>query len=215
MLHNVECFKHLPDEERAEVEACAVVHNYPKDRVIVNKGDEANALYVLIEGELAVYLADAEEGREIILNTLKPGDYFGELGLLGEEQRTASVKALSPAKVASIDRAALLEFIAERPGFALDMIRNLVKRVTALSESVGDLALLDVYRRVVKLLQSAAQPDASGQAVTGRLTQQDIADRVGASREMVSRILNELRKGNYVSIERKRVTLKRKLPERW
>jgi CRP/FNR family cyclic AMP-dependent transcriptional regulator len=215
MLQNVECFKHLSAEELAEVEACAVLHSYPKDRVIVNKGDEANALYVLIEGELAVYLTDDEEGRGIVLNTLQPGDYFGELGLLGEEHRTASVKSLSQAKVASIERAAFLEFIAERPEFALDIIRNLVKRVSALSESVGDLALLDVYRRVVKLLQAAAQPDASGDAVTGRLTQQDIADRVGASREMVSRILNELRKGDYVSIERKRVTLKRKLPERW
>lgn len=215
MLENVECFKHLSDAERAEVEACAVLRNYPKDRIIVNKGDEANALYVLIEGELAVFLADEDDEREIILNTLGPGDYFGELGLLGEEQRTASVKTLSPAKIACIEREAFLAFVAARPEFALDMIRNLVKRVTALSESVGDLALLDVYRRVVKLLQSAAQPDASGQSVTGRLTQQDIADRVGASREMVSRILNELRKGDYVSIERKRVTLKRKLPERW
>lgn len=215
MLQNVECFKHLSEDERAQVEACAVLRSYPKDRVIVNKGDEANALYVLLEGELAVYLADDEEGREIILNTLKPGDYFGELALLGEAQRTASVKALSAAKVASVGRAAFLDFLAERPAFALDIIRNLVKRVIALSESVGDLALLDVYRRVVKLLQSAAQPDASGQVVTGRLTQQDIADRVGASREMVSRILNELRKGDYVSIERKRVTLKRKLPDRW
>jgi CRP/FNR family cyclic AMP-dependent transcriptional regulator len=122
---------------------------------------------------------------------------------------------LEPTTCAFVTGANLREFIATHPDFALHLIRNLILRVRTLTDSVKSLALDDVYGRVVGLLQKLAVPEGGHRAVPQRLTQQDIADRVGASREMVSRIFKELTVGGYLSVQAGRIVLLKNPPAAW
>ena len=114
-----------------------------------------------------------------------------------------------------VSGARLREFIAAHPDFALHLIHNLIGRVRALTGSVKNLALEDVYSRVVLLLQQLAVAEGDHQVVQHKLTQQDIAERVGSSREMVSRIFKELTLGGYIDLQAGRITLLKKPPARW
>ena len=168
----------------------------PRGTVVVREGDVADRLYLVREGRLRVYTGDGE-GREVELTVLGPGRYFGEL-MLGSGLRTASVRALT----------------ASRPDVAFHVIQTLVARVRALTDDVRRLALMDVYERVVVLLTQAAI-EADGMRVAPFMSQQAIAERVGASRSMVNRIMNDLIAGEYLEVTRDRIVLRRALPRRW
>jgi CRP/FNR family cyclic AMP-dependent transcriptional regulator len=213
MLERVPLFASLPAADVASVESHSAVRSYRKNTVVVQRGDESASLYVLVEGHARVFLAD-DHGREVTLNTLGPGDYFGELALLGETARTASVITTEDCRCMVISRAEFLDCLAGQPRIALALIRGLVERVGSLTEQVSKLALRDVYGRVRDTLVEQAREEG-GVLVTPRLTHNDIAQMVGSSREMVSRVLKDLREGGYVSVNDKRIVLHKKLPERW
>jgi CRP/FNR family transcriptional regulator, cyclic AMP receptor protein len=196
-----------------EIAAGGPTRRFPAQTVLIHEGDAADTLFILLAGRVKVYVAN-ENGREIVLRTHGPGDYFGELALDGG-RRSASVVTLEPSTCAVVSGAALREFIVEHPDFALHLIRDLMARVRLLTGSVKSLALEDVYGRIAGLLRSLAQPQDGGLVVPDRLTQQDIADRVGSSREMVSRILKELVAGGYVETRQGRITLLKALPAAW
>jgi CRP/FNR family cyclic AMP-dependent transcriptional regulator len=189
-----------------------VVRSFRKNTIVVQEGDPAEALYLVVDGELLVYLDD-ESGRVIELNRLGPGHYFGEL-MLGSSVRTASVRTLTPARLCVVRRPEFERVIAERPAIAFELIQTLIGRVKSLTDNVRSLALMDVYGRVARmLLDSAHQID--GQPVIENMTQQRIADAVGASRSMVNRILKDLVAGGYITVERGTMTIRRGLPKRW
>jgi CRP/FNR family cyclic AMP-dependent transcriptional regulator len=213
MLSKVPLFSGLSPEELETIERHAVTKRYRKNTVIIEKGDEANSLYLVLEGRVKVYVADAD-GKEIILNEQGPWDHIGELALLGDSQRTASVVTLEDSNFLVLTKRSFQQCLTDHPGIALNLIGHLANRVRQLTEEVTDLALLDVYGRVAKTLtESATEQD--GRLVTARLTHQEIADRVGSSREMVSKILKDLRTGGYVTVEGKQYVINRKLPDRW
>jgi CRP/FNR family cyclic AMP-dependent transcriptional regulator len=213
MMNQVPLFSSLDPTQLAEVERRTTLRRCRKGTVIVERGDEASTLHVLIEGRAKVYVAD-DSGREIVLKELKAGDHFGELAMLGGSPRTASVMTLTDCELRSLTGSVFQELMATQPGIAMQLIRSLAERVVGLTDMVSDLALLSVYGRIAKLLvESAALED--GRFLTGPLTQQSIADRVGCSREMVSRIVGDLKTGGYLSVEGKRFVLNRRLPERW
>jgi CRP/FNR family cyclic AMP-dependent transcriptional regulator len=214
MLPNISLFAGLSDDELRYLERHTTSKVYRKNTVIIEKGEESSCLYAIIDGRVKVYLAD-EEGREILLNTQGPGDCFGELALLSGTPRTASVMTLETCRCLVISRTAFLDCIAAHPELALNLIRGLVERITTLTDNVGSLALQDVYGRVVKTIMHEAADGGDGTLTTGLLTQQVIANRVGASREMVSRILKDLRLGGYISISGHRITVHRRPPVRW
>lgn len=213
MLEAVPLLSGLSREELADIERHAATKRYRRNTVIIERGDEANSLYLLVEGRVKVYVADAE-AREIVLNEEGPGAHLGELALLGETRRTASVATLEDSTFLVLTKQSFRQCLADHPGIAYNLIRHLVERVDRLTEEVSDLALLDVYGRIAKTLTEAAIEE-DGRLITGRLTQQDLADRVGCSREMVSKILKDLRTGGYLSVEGKRFVIERKLPPRW
>ena len=184
----------------------------PRATVVVREGDVADRLYLVREGRLRVYTGDGE-GREVELTVLGPGQYFGEL-MLGSGLRTASVKALSPARLSVITRETFEQVLASRPDVAFHVIQTLIARVRALTGDVRRLALMDVYERVVVLLTQAAI-EADGLRVAPFMSQQAIAERVGASRSMVNRIMNDLIAGEYLEVTRDRIVLRRALPRRW
>jgi CRP/FNR family transcriptional regulator, cyclic AMP receptor protein len=205
--------KVLDDALLREIASTGGVKRYPANAVLINEGDAADTLFIVLSGRVKVY-AGNESGKEVILNEHGPGEYVGEVPLDGGV-RSASVMTLEPTTCALVTGANLREFIATHPDFALHLIRNLILRLRALTDSVKSLALDDVYGRVVGLLQRLAVAEDGQRAVPQRLTQQEIADRVGASREMVSRIFRELTVGGYLSVKAGRIVVLKNPPAAW
>ena len=214
MLEKVALFSGLSPEALEALERHATTKRYRRNTVIVEKGDDSNNLYVLLSGRIRVYLAD-DAGKEIVLDTAdEPGAHFGELALLLDRPRTASVETLEDARFMVISRASFLECLEANPQIAIGIMRYLAEKVEHLTERVGSLALDDVYGRLAKALGELAREE-DGRMITPRVTQQELAQMIGATREMVSRIFKELKTGDYIAIEDKRVVINRKLPARW
>ena len=202
--------------EQHELEALAshaTAQTFPKNTVIINEGDRSDSIFITVSGKVKVFL-HGEDGREVVLNMHGPGEYFGEM-VLDEGPRSASVMTLEAAKFLVISKAEFRRFLSANPDFAMRLINRLMGRVRALTESVGSLALMDVYGRVARLLLDLAVEQDGRLVVAERLSQKDIADRVGASREMVSRIFKDLGAGGYIEVEQRRITINKDLPRRW
>jgi CRP/FNR family cyclic AMP-dependent transcriptional regulator len=214
MLNKVSMFSALPPEELQTLESHANLKSYRKNTIIIEKGDESSALYVLVSGKVRVYVAD-EDGKEVVLNVCdEPGSHFGELALLRNTLRTASVMTLEDSKFLIISKQDFLSCLSDYPQIALDIIGHLVDQVSSLTERVSALALNDVYGRLAATLRDLAKEEG-GRLITQPLTQQELAQMIGASREMVSRIFKELKVGGYIRIDDKRIVLNKKLPARW
>lgn len=200
----------------AEIEGLvtfASVRRYKARTVIMEKGDSANAVYIILDGHVRIF-AQGDEDKEVTLNELGVGQYFGELALITDEPRCASAVTTSEARLLMVPKPQFKEFLETTPGAALRMIHYLANKVRELTQDVERLALQDVYGRVVSILNERAE-EQDGRRVTGPLTQQELANIAGASREMISRIFKELKKGHYISLDGKRVVLERDLPARW
>ncbi len=214
MLEQIPILAGLPRDELATIERCAVVRGFPKHAIVVVEGDGSGALYMILEGRVKVYLTD-ERGREIVVNIKEAGDYFGELAALGETPRAASVMTLEPSKFAIVPAADFNACLLRQPTLAMGVIRAMARHIGQLTGDVRDLALLDVYQRVTRLLLKLAVEQDGKPVVTQRPSQQDIANHTGASREMVGRVMKELAMGGYISIEDNKIIIEKKLPLGW
>jgi CRP/FNR family cyclic AMP-dependent transcriptional regulator len=214
MLKNVSLFEGLSQTQLDRLGERAVTRSYPKGAIIISEGDEAGTLYIVISGSVKVYLSD-DAGKEVILSTLGPGEHFGELALLDDTPRSASVATCEPCKLLLVQKAALREVIVSEPDMSLHMMRGLARRIRRLTDNVRALALLDVFGRLVHTLEELSVERDGLRVIEPRLTQQDLANRIGASREMVSRILTDLTRGGYIALEDKRMVIKKKIPRNW
>lgn len=203
----------LPPELLAKFGALAAPRVFARNAIIVSEGDDTGSLYVVLSGRVKVFLSDAH-GREVELNRLGPGEYFGEVTLDGGP-RSACVMALEETRCAVVRRSELTALIAREPEAALHMLRKLARRVRALSENVRSLALMDVYGRVARLLLDLAEEHDGRLLITEPLTHKEIAARVGASREMISRIFSDLAEGGYVRKESTGLVILRTPPPGW
>lgn len=186
---------------------------FPKNAVIINEGDRGDTLFVILTGKVKVYVSD-DDGREMILDIYGPGDYVGEMSLDGRP-RSASVMTLEQTTCSVLTRDELRAAIEKNPDVAMAIISTLIERARIATDNVKNLALMDVYGRVARLLLSLAKEHEGKLVVPEKMTQQDIADRVGASRDMISRIFKDLTIGGYVTIENRQITINRKPPARW
>ena len=204
----------LDDALLREIAGKGGIKRYPAHAILINEGDSSDSIYILLSGRVKVYSTNAE-GKEVVIATHGAGEYIGELSLDGGV-RSASVMTLEPTTCSVVSGASLREFIAAHPDFASHLIRKLIRSVRQATESVKSLALEDVYARVVRLLTDLSDPGPEGQRrVRERLTQQGIADRIGASREMVSRIFKDLSAGGYIAQDSGHIVVVRKLPTAW
>lgn len=203
----------LSSEEIEALARGAAVRSFPKNAVVVNEGDRTDSLYVILAGRVKVFLAD-EDGNQVTLGTQGAGEYFGEM-VLDEGPRSASVMTLEPSRFAIVTKDQFAVFLASQPGFTLRLVKKLIHRTRALTDNVRSLALLDVYGRVARLLLEMAVEKGGTRVIPEKLTQQDIASRVGASREMVSLILKDLSAGGYISVSGKAITVNREPPKHW
>jgi CRP/FNR family cyclic AMP-dependent transcriptional regulator len=213
MIESIPLFAGLPDEDLAQVENHGSIKTYRKNTIVINQDDESDSLYVILSGSVKVFIS-GDDGREVVLNQKGEGEYFGEMALIDRQPRSASVLTLQPSRFMIISRTDFMQCLSRNPRIALNLIEPMSRRIRALTENVTSLALLDVYGRVARvLLDQAVEED--GRTITGKLTQQDIADMVGASRAMVSRIIKDLKLGGYISIEKKRIIINQQLPSHW
>ena len=207
----------LQDEMLAAIARRGGVRDYPANALLIREGDQSDAFFILLAGRVKVY-GSGEDGREVIYNTLGPGEYFGELSLLDGAPRSASVASLEPLRCVLVRGVEMREFLAQHPDFAFHLIQRLALLLRRSTENVKSLALDDVYQRVARMLNelAGAEPSDGGpRQVSLKLTQQDIAERVGSSREMISRIFKQLLQGGYVEQRDGRLVLLKKLPAGW
>ena len=203
----------LSDAELRAISRRGSTRSYSKNTVVVSEGDLTDTLYIIVSGRVRVYVSDAQ-GREVTLSEQGAGEYFGEM-VLDEGPRSASVITLEPSRFLVVPKNDVLEFLGDNPAFAVHLIRKLIRRSRALTANVKSLALLDVYGRVARLLLELAEDRDGLLLIEPRPTQQDMASRVGASREMVSKILTDLVSGGYVRVEGRRMVIAKTLPSRW
>jgi CRP/FNR family cyclic AMP-dependent transcriptional regulator len=196
-----------------ELASLGRVRSYPKNTVFITEGDSSDSVFVILSGRVKIFLSDTE-GHEMILDTQGPGEYVGEMALDGNP-RSASVMTTEPTMFSVVSREPIKEAIRRKPDFALDMISKIIDRARLATNSVKDLALLDVYGRVARLLLNMAVEVNGKLEIPDKLTQQEIAERVGASRDMVSRIFRDLTAGGYITVESRHITINKKPPARW
>ncbi len=206
-------FQGLKEGDLLAISAHAVTRQFPKNAVIATEGDRSDSLHIILSGRVRFYVSD-EHGREIVLSEAGPGEYFGEISL-DEGLRSASVMTLETTRLSVVPREDFRDFLAQSPAFAFDLIGKLIGRVRALTDNVKSLALMDVYGRVTRMLLELASERDGVLVIEPRPTQQDLANRVGASREMISKILKDLEKGEFIKVEPKRMVIVKSLPRGW
>ncbi len=187
---------------------------FPKKTQIVVEGDPSHSMYFILEGRVKVYLDD-ETGKEIVVNIHEKGQFFGELGLIEGIPRTASVMTLEDTRLGILNELDFQKAMANYPQFSMKMMHNLVTRLREATETIRKLGLMDVYRRIVVTFLNMAEERDGEWIIKEKLTQQNIANRVGASREMVARILKDLRTGQYISMDDGYIVINKALPHSW
>ena len=206
-------FAPLGEETLRAIAASGVVRTFPRNTILIHEGDQGDSLYILLSGRVKVY-ASNEAGKEVVINFHGPGEYVGEMSLMGEV-RSASMITLEPTTCAIVPRTQFRDFILAHPEFALHLIEKLIERCRNATENVKSLALSDCYGRLVRLLTSLAREQDGRMVVPEKLTQQDIAERIGASRDMVSRLMKDLVGGGYLAVDERTITILKKPPPGW
>ena len=190
------------------------LRRYRKGITLIHEGEQGDTLFILLAGRVRVF-GTGDKGREITYGTYGAGEYLGEISLDGGP-RSASVVTLEPTVCALVTRHTLLQHIAEHHEFAFDLLAKVIRRARAATLNAKQLALNDVYGRLVLLLNSLAVPHADGtRLITERPTHQEMANRLGCSREMVSRLMKDLEHGGYVTPSGSALVVLRLLPARW
>lgn len=194
---------------------------YRKGVLLIQEGDQGDTLYIVLSGKVRAY-SQGDNDREITYGVYGAGEYIGEISLDGGP-RSASVMTLEPTVCVVIPRQTLLMHIGQYPEFAFELLSKVIRRARSATLSAKQLALNDVYGRLRALLDSLAQASEPSGAQPGeapsrrvpRLTHQDMANRLGCSREMVSRLMKDLETGGYIVVEGSDLVLLRALPARW
>jgi CRP/FNR family cyclic AMP-dependent transcriptional regulator len=186
------------------------ITTFRKGTLIIREGERGETMFVILSGRVKVF-SSSREGKEVILDVHGPGETIGEMAL-DEGLRSASVVTLETTTCSVISRDMMRRFVTDNPDFALQLIAKLIQRTRMAVENVKRLALLDVHGRLTALLSGLTPGHAGVGVLTERMTQQELADRVGASRDMVSRILHDLAKEGYIAIRSRRIEVLKELP---
>ena len=204
MLSNLDLLRRVPlfsllTVTQAEVISGAVIkRRFKRGEALVEQGQKSNALFILLTGRARVVTSDSR-GREVILATLAQGDYLGEMSIIDNEPHSATVRAEVATDVLMLGRAEFARCLTENASMSLVVMRGLVKRLRHADRKIESLALLDVYGRVAHALLDFAVADAQGQLlVKDKISRQDLAKMVGASREMVSRVMKDLEERGFI-----------------
>jgi len=214
ILSGINLFESLEGEDLLAVTNHLIRRRFPKNSVIINEGDTTNSLYIILDGKVKVFLND-ENGKEVILNVVSAGDYFGEVSLFDDGRRSASIMTMEDSECAVLEKSAFLACMASNPELALTIIKGLTTRLRGLSDSVRNLALMDVYGRVAHTLLELATEKDGVKIISENLTYKDLAKRVGASSKMVGRVMKDLKTGGYITKAGKDLIINQSFPASW
>ena len=192
LLRRVPLFSMLTAAQAESVAQAIVKHRFKRSEIIVEQGKKADALFIILTGRARVITSDSR-GREVILASMHPGDYIGEMSLIDDEPHSATVRAELQTDVLMLGRAEFARCLPENSSMAYAIMRGLVQRLRHADRKIESLALMDVYGRVARALLEFARPEPDGTLVIrDKVSRQDVAKMVGASREMVSRVMKDL-----------------------
>ena len=206
ILKSVPLFATFTDQQITTLLTYVQHRSYPRNTYVMHAGEETDSIYVVLSGKVKVIIAD-DQGREVILGFMGPQEFFGEMGILDNEPRSASVYTQEPCEMLRLSKAGFLNCLKENSEVAMLVIRNLVKRLRAADRKIESLALVDVSGRVARLLIDMAQ-EIDGRLVVQRVpAKQEMARMIGASREMVSRVFKELEQRELIRKERRSLVI--------
>jgi len=212
-LANVSLFAELNESELDALVARAATRTFPKNAIIIHEGERSYSLYIILSGSVRVFASD-EDGKEVLLATLGPGECVGEMALIEDAPRSASVMTVERCKMSVISREDFMQCLQNHPSIALHLLKALSRRLRQQNRSTKNLALMGVYERVASVLREQAV-EHEGDLVIEGLTHQRLANMVGASREMVSLVLKALKTEGYIAVQQRRITIKEELPAKW
>jgi CRP/FNR family transcriptional regulator, cyclic AMP receptor protein len=200
LLRRVPLFSTLTQAQAESVAAAVIKRRYKRGECIVEQDKQSNFLAIVLTGRARVVTADAR-GREVILATMKPGDYVGEMSLIDNQPHSATVRAEVQTDVLILGRHEFARCLPENTSLAYAVMKGLVQRLREADRKIESLALMDVYGRVARALLEFAQPDKDGRLlIRGRVSRQDVAKMIGASREMVSRVMKDLEDRGFIEM---------------
>jgi CRP/FNR family cyclic AMP-dependent transcriptional regulator len=199
LLRNVPLFSVLPENQLGLLTSMVTRKTFARGTTIITAGGPTDSLYIVISGRLKVMMSD-DEGREVILAILGSNEFFGEMSLVDDSPRSASVVAIESCELLSLSKRDFNKCLEDNFEMAMTVMRGLVKRLREADQKIGSLALMDVYGRVARLLLEMSEDVDGERIVVKKLAKQDIAKMIGASREMVSRVMKDLQVGGYIEV---------------
>ncbi len=206
-LKSVPMFASFAEDQLRTLVTLVSRRNAPRGSVIMREGDPVDSLYIVVSGRLKVMMGESD-GKEVILGILGPGEFFGEMGLIDDRPRSATVIAIEPCVLLSVTKHAFKKCLLENYEVAMTVLRVLVRRLREADRKIGSLAMLDVYGRVARLLLDMSENVDGQRVVTKRLPKQDIAKMIGASREMVSMVMRDLELSGYFEVRGSTIVLR-------
>jgi len=207
MLKSLPMFVGFSPDQLRELATMIMRRAASRGTALMHEGDTADSLYIVISGRLKVMVGEAD-GKETILSILGPGEFFGEMSLIDDNPRSASVIAIEACELLALTRRDFRKCLVENPVLAMGVMRILVRRLREADRKIASLAMLDVYGRVARLLLDMSENVDGEKIVTKRLPKQDIAKMIGASREMVSRVMKDLQMGGYIEMRGSNIVLR-------
>ena len=208
LLEQVPLFANIVPRDTLELEELCLERRMPRNTLVISEGDETDSLYVLLAGSARALRTD-DSGRQFVVNRFEPWDYFGEMSLFDRDTRCATVITKTRCTLMVLPRRAFFDFAANHPGIYHNMIKALLEKLRKATLQIEELAFLDVYGRLVRFL---IENQDDGGVIREKLTQQDLADIVGATRETVNRIYNELAAGGYLTRKNGYLKILKNLP---
>jgi len=214
ILTGTDLFASLDAESLEKLYQSSRPLSFKKNTVLMSEGETGESMYIIKGGSVKIYVSDGE-GHEIILGVEGPGRYIGEVSLLDDQPRTASAITLERTDVMAISKASFLACVEKNPDISLIVIRAMTRRLRRATDTIRSLALDNVYQRLASKLRELSEPVDGNPTLPRRFSNQELADMIGASREMVGKVLNDLAEGGYLEQRQKRWTLLKGLPANW
>ena len=210
VLRTVPIFSELSDEDITSLAHLALRKRYPKDTVVFFENEEGDFFFTILEGRIKVTIL-GDDGREVILSVLGPGDFFGEMALLDNEPRSATAIAVEESELLSLHRSDFQSVLNDNKSITSALIRVLSSRLRRANHQISTLALLDVYGRVARVIVDMAREEGKrlrdGRIAFRRATHQEIANRIGTTRETVTRMLKDLERQGLIHVEGKEIVV--------
>lgn len=209
-IKKIPLFSELSPEELTELLKLSEKRRYPRGSIVLYKGDEGQSIYLILKGQVKVVLDD-EKGKELILSTLQAGDYFGEMSVLDQMPRSATIVTVENCEFLLIFQKAMMDQIRQNSSIALNLLSEMSRRLREADEQISNLGLLDVKGRVAQTLLKVSRGTTVRKGedfkVIPRPALKDIAAMAGTSRETVSRILSEFSKRGLISLTRENIII--------